>query len=101
MFKVGNGVSTFKELPWTSGLAADVYSWAKASKLSIIEEGEGEVITNISWDDTSHGIKITRKTLQVEKKNFAIEGMVASYSNGILTFTNARTEEGASSVQLV
>jgi len=31
MFKVGNGVSTFVELPWTSGLAADVYDWAKAA----------------------------------------------------------------------
>jgi hypothetical protein len=30
MFKVGNGTSTFEELPWTSGLAADVYDWAKA-----------------------------------------------------------------------
>ena len=30
MFKVGNGISTFEELPWTSGLAADVFDWAKA-----------------------------------------------------------------------
>lgn len=30
MFKVGDGTSKFSELPWASGLAADVYSWAKA-----------------------------------------------------------------------
>ena len=29
LFKVGDGVKVFEELPWASGLAADVYSWAK------------------------------------------------------------------------
>lgn len=29
LFKVGDGVKTFAELPWVSGLAADVYAWAK------------------------------------------------------------------------
>lgn len=31
LFKVGNGTSPFKDLNWVSGLAADVYSWAKAA----------------------------------------------------------------------
>ena len=31
LFKVGDGVKTFAELPWASGLAADVYAWAKAA----------------------------------------------------------------------
>lgn len=30
LFKVGDGVKTFAQLPWVSGLAADVYAWAKA-----------------------------------------------------------------------
>lgn len=29
LFKVGNGVSTWEQLPWGAGLAADVPSWAK------------------------------------------------------------------------
>ena len=33
LFKVGDGSSTFTQLPWASGLAADVYSWAKAQNL--------------------------------------------------------------------
>ena len=33
LFKVGDGVSTFTALPWASGLAADVYSWAKKENL--------------------------------------------------------------------
>lgn len=32
LFKVGDGTTTFKLLKWASGLAADVYDWAKASK---------------------------------------------------------------------
>ena len=31
LFKIGNGTSPFKDLNWASGLAADVYSWAKAA----------------------------------------------------------------------
>lgn len=31
LFKVGDGTSTFNALKWGSGLAADVYSWAKAA----------------------------------------------------------------------
>ena len=30
LFKVGDGEKTFNQLPWASGLAADVYGWAKA-----------------------------------------------------------------------
>ena len=29
LFKVGDGTSTFKKLPWLSALAADVHEWAK------------------------------------------------------------------------
>ena len=29
MFKVGDGVSAFKDLPWASALSADVFAWAK------------------------------------------------------------------------
>lgn len=31
LFKVGDGTTTFGDLKWGSGLAADVYSWAKAA----------------------------------------------------------------------
>lgn len=31
LFKVGDGTSKFNALPWASGLAADVYAWAKAA----------------------------------------------------------------------
>ena len=31
MFKVGDGTTPFKNLPWASALAADVYAWARKS----------------------------------------------------------------------
>lgn len=31
LFKVGDGIKTFAQLPWASALAADVYAWAKAA----------------------------------------------------------------------
>lgn len=33
LFKVGDGTTAFKDLPWASAKAADVYSWAKASEV--------------------------------------------------------------------
>ena len=46
LFKVGDGEKTFNQLPWASGLAADVYGWAKAenkpeyiaSEISVTDE---------------------------------------------------------------
>lgn len=35
MFKVGDGTTPFKDLPWASALAADVYAWAKKSIPSV------------------------------------------------------------------
>lgn len=37
LFKVGDGVKKFKELPWTSALAADVYSWAKKANPDVAD----------------------------------------------------------------
>lgn len=37
LFKVGDGVKTFKQLPWTSALAADVYAWAKKSNPDVAD----------------------------------------------------------------
>ena len=40
MFKVGDGEHKFSELPWASGLAADVYPWAKSSTAPVIGDGK-------------------------------------------------------------
>lgn len=43
MFKVGDGTTAFKDLPWASALAADVYNWAKKSVPAV--EDFGDIIT--------------------------------------------------------
>ena len=101
MFKVGNGISTFRELPWTSGLAADVFDWAKAAQLVIIDNDEGEIITNIAWDEANGGIKISRKTLMATIESFATQGMIASHANGTLVFTNAVEKDAIVSVKFI
>ena len=40
MFKVGDGVTTFENLPWASALAADVYAWAKKSVPNVADFGD-------------------------------------------------------------
>ena len=35
LFKVGDGTTNFKSLPWASALAADVYDWAKAESVRV------------------------------------------------------------------
>lgn len=40
MFKVGDGTTTFKALPWSSALAADVYAWAKKSAPDVNDFGD-------------------------------------------------------------
>ena len=40
LLKVGDGDHKFRELPWASGLAADVYGWAKAATKPSYTPGE-------------------------------------------------------------
>lgn len=43
MFKVGIGGKKFSELDWASGLAADVYSWAKAATRPAYKYGDADL----------------------------------------------------------
>ena len=54
MFKVGDGTTAFKDLPWGSALAADVYSWAKASGMAVEVSGSGNIVSNMEWKTTTN-----------------------------------------------
>lgn len=43
MFKVGDGTKTFSQLDWASGLAADVYTWAKAAVRPTYKYGDTDL----------------------------------------------------------
>lgn len=63
LFKVGDGVKLFKELSWTSSIAADVYDWAKASTkpsytADEIDGLEGYIAGQIQDTDTQYKIEV-------------------------------------------
>ena len=61
MFKVGNAnKDRFNDLDWASAKAADVYAWAKKSGIDVIDNGTGNVVSDISWDNASNSLVITR-----------------------------------------
>lgn len=75
LFKVGDGTTTWEKLPWGSGLAADVYDWAKAATKPSYNYSEIKnpptipVDTNTTYklvQDTTDGHKFT---LQSKEKN--------------------------------
>lgn len=89
MFKVGDGEHKFSELPWASGLAADVYPWAKSPTAPVIGDGKitikqgttekGSFTVNQSGDttitldpdtdtDTQYQLVLDGHTLQLQSK---------------------------------
>lgn len=70
MFKVGNGETNvsgeklrFKDLGWTSALAADVYDWAKKSGIETTVSGSGSFVSGVSWDATNNKLLITKSNV--------------------------------------
>lgn len=43
LFKVGDGTSKYNDLKWASGLAADVYEWAKAAARPAYKYGDADL----------------------------------------------------------
>ena len=72
LFKVGPG--NFKDLPWVSGLAADVYAWAKKATpdwndfptlpLTVEDNGTGKFITDFTFANNT--LTITRSDVAWE-----------------------------------
>ena len=63
MFKVGDGEKTFAELPWGTGLAGDVYDWAKKSGIEISTSGSGSFVSNLTWDAVNKKLVITKSNV--------------------------------------
>lgn len=82
MFKVGDGTSSFNSLDWASGLAADVYAWAKEASIPVVKEGNGNVVASIEWDAKANngkgGLKYTTASVAT--------------SEGLAALQNALTE---------
>ena len=75
VFKVGDGTKTFGELNFGSALAADVYSWAKASGITVSgNDAAGNFITGLTWDKDNNRLVVTK-------------GNAPTIGNGKLTIT--------------
>lgn len=61
VFKVGDGASAFGDLQYGSALAADVYSWAKASGITVLgNDAAGSFITGLTWDTEHDKLVVTK-----------------------------------------
>lgn len=110
MFKVGDGASKFSELPWASGLAADVYPWAKSPTAPVIGNGKitikqgtaekGSFTVNQSGDttitldadtdtDTQYQLVLNDHTLKLQSK--AKNGTWADVSGQSFTLPDNNT----------
>lgn len=81
MFKVGNGTDAFKDLPWGSGLAADVYAWARSENLPTNISGSGNFISTVTWDSTNKRLNITKSNAATSIK---INGTTKTPSDGVI-----------------
>ena len=89
--KIGDGEHTFKDLPWTSAIAADVYAWAKQAGLVLERkdpEGQalGNVISSIGWD-ASGKLTYTTASVATSEGIGQLTGRVEAIENDYATNT--------------
>ena len=102
VFKVGDGTTTFNDLPYTSALAADVYSWAKAATKPTYTATEVGAAT---LADITSAIQALDSTASISEGNFitgfdVVDGKVTNVTYGapekvaIPTYTLTSESEG-------
>lgn len=86
MFKVGDGVKTFGELPWTSANAADVYAWAKQSESDFTTWVKG--LIDIGDIDLSEYYKKSEITTLLSDNSTADQKYAKDYADGLIAVCN-------------
>lgn len=99
ILKIGDGTTAYKNLPFASALAADVYSWAKSSDVSIEKgtDGYNLIFKTKNSDDTYTTIKTVAlpKFLQaadlptVNDGSFTVKGEDGLSGSGSMTANQA------------
>lgn len=96
LFKVGDGINAFNVLPWASGLAADVYSWAKkahgeASDIIYkpeVTDGNGGTTDAIYVNTAISSLETSVKALEEIFKEEGEGGTVSGISDIIKNYIN-------------
>lgn len=91
LMKVGDGTNFWKDLPWISALAADVYAWAKKSTpdwndfpalpLTVIDNGTGKFVTNVEYSDD---------TITIHRGDVAWEDITNAPGLGVMSATGEK-----------
>ena len=90
MFKVGDGVTAFKNLSWSSALAADVYDWAKKPQ----DEFETYIKQLISDAITSGGVNLSNyvKTTDFDSYKTEVTSAISTAKSGAETTAKNYTD---------
>lgn len=103
LFKVGDGTNSFNSLPFASGKAADVYSWAKEATMTFASEATqstsgdktyvGNAVTGVEWDSTLNnnkgGLKFIKGTQFATKAE--LDAALAAFDGEIGSITDTDT----------
>ena len=90
LMKVGDGVTTFGQLPWLSALAADVHSWAKKSEADFktwLDKTAG-FATDAELESVSSAVSSLDATVKT------IQGDLGTAQNDIKALKNTDTSHG-------
>lgn len=101
LFKVGDGTTAFKDLPWASGLAADVYAWAKKAhgeasdiiyKPEVTDENgditAAAIYVNTAISSLEASVKALEEIFKEEGENGTVSGISGIIENYINTNLN-------------
>ena len=91
LFKVGNGTSTFEQLPWASAKAADVYSWAKSETVVL----DGTTLKFKTGDAVNHTVDLSSFATDAE-----VETIRSGLDSRITALESKFTGEGAVQTQI-
>lgn len=105
LFKVGDGEKTFNQLPWASGLAADVYGWAKKEKGEAsdiiykpeVKDETGAVVTDAIYVNTAiSSLEAAVKTLEGIFSEEGEDGTVTGISDIIKNYIDTNLNKADS-----
>jgi len=86
MFKVGDGVKTFSELPWTSAKAADVHAWAKKDETAFTTWVKG--LIDVGDIDLSNYYNKNEVDNKISDNSTADQKYAKEYADGLITVCN-------------
>ena len=98
LFKVGDGASAFGDLQYGSALAADVYSWAKASGITVSgNDAAGSFITGLTWDTEHNKLVVTKGNVTLPTVN---DGKLTVKVGGTTAGTFSANQNNPTTIEL-